>query len=89
MSIMCEMCQKTNTTVLVNIYGTVKEICRECEFDYFHPLMESDYDLKRVKDLLDGKKSKVRDDLDVIVRLNTANVRRVYETIVRAGEKKD
>lgn len=86
---MCEMCQKTNTTVLVNIYGTVKEICRECEFDYFHSLMESDHDLKRVKNLLDGKKSKIQDGLDMIVRLNTANVRRVYETIVRARGKKD
>lgn len=89
MSNLCEMCQKANATALVNIYGTVKEICRECEFNYFHSLMESDHDLKRVKSLLDGKKSKIQDDLDIIVRLNIANVRRVYEAIFRSGEKKD
>ena len=87
MSHICEMCNKASPTVLVNIYGTIKEICRECEFDYFRILMESESDLKRVKNLLDGKKSSIRDHLDMAVKLNIANVRRVYDAIMKAREK--
>jgi len=49
--------------------------------------MESESDLKRVKNLLDGKKSSIRDHLDMAVKLNIANVRRVYDAIMKAREK--
>ena len=88
MSNVCEMCNAASATVLVNVYGTIKEICRGCEFDYFRILMESESDLKRVKDLLEGKRSNVRDNLDMTVKLNISNVRRVYNEIMKAREEK-
>lgn len=82
----CDVCKKETATVLVNLYGTIRELCHGCEFDCFQSLMESETDLKRVKDLLDGKKNNIRDNLDMTVKLNISNVRRVYDAIMKARE---